>query len=89
MLNKKTSLVEFTPITGRTHQIRIHAAKELHCPIVGDTKYGSTASIVPGLNKKIHLHSSEIKIKNILGKNYSLKADLPTHMKLSIQKITC
>lgn len=34
------SLVEFRPETGRTHQIRIHAARGLHAPIVGDPVYG-------------------------------------------------
>lgn len=36
------SRVEFTPVTGRTHQLRVHAAHELglHCPIVGDPLYG-------------------------------------------------
>jgi tRNA pseudouridine65 synthase len=34
------SFVEFTPITGRRHQLRIHACKINH-PIVGDHKYGS------------------------------------------------
>ena len=35
--------IEFTPITGRTHQLRLHAAHELGlgCPIVGDSLYGS------------------------------------------------
>jgi tRNA pseudouridine32 synthase / 23S rRNA pseudouridine746 synthase len=33
------SLVAFTPITGRTHQIRVHAA-HLGCPIIGDYIYG-------------------------------------------------
>lgn len=34
--------VEFTPITGRTHQLRLHAAHALglHCPIIGDPLYG-------------------------------------------------
>ncbi len=37
------SLIEFTPLTGRTHQLRLHAAHELglDCPIVGDSLYGS------------------------------------------------
>ena len=83
----KISLIEFKPITGRTHQIRIHAAKNLQCPIVGDIKYGSNISIIPDLDKKMHLHSSEVKIKNIFDKNYSLKATLPTHIQLSIKKI--
>jgi tRNA pseudouridine32 synthase / 23S rRNA pseudouridine746 synthase len=33
------SLVEFRPETGRTHQIRIHAARGLRAPIVGDPVY--------------------------------------------------
>lgn len=35
------SLVEFTPRTGRTHQIRVHAASGIGIPIVGDPVYGS------------------------------------------------
>ena len=34
------ALVRFDIETGRTHQIRIHAAKTLGCPIVGDPLYG-------------------------------------------------
>ncbi|WP_326523515.1 RluA family pseudouridine synthase [Sphingomonas sp.] len=34
------SLVEFTPETGRTHQLRVHAATGLGVPIVGDPVYG-------------------------------------------------
>jgi len=37
------TLVEFTPLTGRTHQLRLHASHllGLGCPIVGDRLYGS------------------------------------------------
>jgi tRNA pseudouridine32 synthase/23S rRNA pseudouridine746 synthase len=34
------SLVEFRPETGRTHQIRVHAATGLGAPVVGDPVYG-------------------------------------------------
>lgn len=37
------ALVRFDIETGRTHQIRIHAAKELGCPIIGDPLYGDAA----------------------------------------------
>eukprot|EP00811_Abedinium_folium_P035841 NODE_8600_length_1483_cov_2.987463.p1 GENE.NODE_8600_length_1483_cov_2.987463~~NODE_8600_length_1483_cov_2.987463.p1 ORF type:complete len:169 (+),score=48.23 NODE_8600_length_1483_cov_2.987463:891-1397(+) len=34
------STVYFTPLTGRTHQLRRHAAKALGRPILGDARYG-------------------------------------------------
>lgn len=37
------ALVRFDIETGRTHQIRLHAAKELGCPLVGDSLYGDAA----------------------------------------------
>ncbi len=42
--NKTTTRLEFTPLTGRTHQLRVHAAHPrpmgLGAPIVGDSLYG-------------------------------------------------
>lgn len=35
------SLVAFLPETGRTHQIRVHAAQVLGCPLLGDKTYGA------------------------------------------------
>jgi 23S rRNA pseudouridine955/2504/2580 synthase len=57
------SLLEAKPITGRTHQIRVHAA-HLNHPIIGDQKYGNES-----INKKakklginqLCLHSSSIE----------------------------
>lgn len=42
-IEKNRTRVEFTPVTGRTHQLRLHASHELglNCPIVGDRLYGN------------------------------------------------
>ena len=38
-----TALLELHPLTGRTHQLRLHCA-HLGCPILGDPQYGTAAS---------------------------------------------
>ncbi len=50
-LENKTK-VYFYPITGRTHQLRVHAAHQLglNCPIVGDDLYGQKSN-------RLHLHA--------------------------------
>ena len=49
--------VEFTPLTGRTHQLRVHSAhsKGLNCPIIGDSFYGTGTD-----GDKMMLHASEL-----------------------------
>lgn len=51
--------VHFWPITGRTHQLRMHAshASGLNCPIVGDDLYGTKAD-------RLHLHAEWIEFKH-------------------------
>ena len=49
--------VEAEPLTGRTHQIRVHAA-ESGFPILGDTLYGGTAA------PRIYLHAAELTVKH-------------------------
>ena len=52
--NNSTRVV-FTPITGRTHQLRVHSAHELGIghPIIGDSLYGN-----PQLADRLMLHSN-------------------------------
>ena len=38
------ALISFAPETGRTHQLRVHAASGLGMPIIGDPMYGSAGS---------------------------------------------
>ena len=54
------TLLEFHPLTGRTHQIRLHCAF-LKCPIVADSIYGHRHSTIPTL-KRHFLHAQRLKI---------------------------
>lgn len=51
------TLMEFSLDTGRKNQIRVHAAKELGHPIVGDRKYGATTSPI----NRIALHALTLR----------------------------
>jgi 23S rRNA pseudouridine1911/1915/1917 synthase len=56
---RKHTLLEFHPLTGRTHQIRLHCAF-LKCPIVGDEVYGRKTSTVE--IGRHFLHAYRLKI---------------------------
>ena len=53
---KECALVCLTPVTGRTHQLRVHAASSegLDCPIVGDALYGA-------VDDRLMLHASNVE----------------------------
>lgn len=61
--NPKRTLVKYTPVTGRTHQLRIHSLEFGH-PIVGCDLYNSTNLIdsepASDLTKRLMLHASDI-----------------------------
>jgi 23S rRNA pseudouridine955/2504/2580 synthase len=68
------------PITGRTHQIRVHLAS-IGTPIVGDFKYGGTESRGRGeIADKLHLHARSIDIGRPDGGRLQATAPLPPHM---------
>ncbi len=50
-------VVEAEPLTGRTHQIRVHAA-DAGFPILGDTLYGGTPA------PRVYLHAAELTLKH-------------------------
>ncbi len=73
------------PITGRTHQIRVHLAS-LGTPIVGDFKYGGADAKGKGaIPDKLHLHARSIDIGRPDGGRLQVTAPLPPHMEKSWQ----
>lgn len=81
-LGKKASWLELSPLTGRTHQLRVHVAEALNTPIIGDGKYGGERSFAVGIenNKKLHLHARVLKIPHPKAGFLEIQADLPKHM---------
>lgn len=80
-LAQKLSWVELKPLTGRTHQLRVHMETLGH-PIIGDSKYGGDYAFPEGLNlpKQLHLHARHILIPDFKGKKIEVTAPLPPHM---------
>jgi 23S rRNA pseudouridine955/2504/2580 synthase len=70
------------PLTGRTHQLRVHCAAIGH-PILGDGKYGGEAAFLPaeGGPTQLHLHARELVLPHPSGSGeLRVRADLPPHM---------
>lgn len=69
----KRTLVAFYPLTGRTHQLRVHAAhpRGLNTPILGDSLYGNKAS-------RLYLFAEYLELKHpISGKQLCLEKKSP------------
>jgi 23S rRNA pseudouridine955/2504/2580 synthase len=74
------SWVAARPVTGRTHQIRVHLAS-LGTPIIGDFKYGGVEARGRGaIADKLHLHARSLDIPRPDGGRVAVTAPLPPHM---------
>lgn len=60
------TLISFYPITGRTHQLRLHAAhtEGLGMPIVGDNIYGRETHIESDNSHRLCLHASMVEFEH-------------------------
>jgi 23S rRNA pseudouridine955/2504/2580 synthase len=84
---RDSTLVEARPITGRTHQIRVHAAHAGH-PILGDNKYASAesdASTRALQLKRLFLHAESLRFR-LDDRQYALFAPLDSELQ-SVLKI--
>ena len=69
----KYTLIDVKPITGRTHQIRVHMLSVGH-PVTGDEIYGTPH---PKLNRQF-LHARSLGFKHPVTQKYiEFKTDLP------------
>jgi 23S rRNA pseudouridine955/2504/2580 synthase len=81
---QKLAWLSMRPVTGRTHQLRAHAAHIGH-PIVGDPKYFDAEDwqLPGGMQDKLHLHARRIVIPHPSGGSLDVTAQLPPHMQQS------
>jgi 23S rRNA pseudouridine955/2504/2580 synthase len=78
---QKLSWLSLRPVTGRTHQLRVHTAEMGH-PIVGDPKYFNVENweLPGGIQQRLHLHARRIVMPLPSGDTLDVTAPLPQHM---------
>ncbi len=80
---KEYSLLEVSPKTGRTHQIRIHL-KSIGHPIVGDQLYAPRKESLPAGLQRLFLHAQKISLITPDGKSLVLEVDPPEDLQKTL-----
>ncbi len=80
-VKSRVSWLELRPLTGRTHQLRVHCAEGLGCPILGDGKYGGAAAHMERVSGKLHLHARALRLPHPDGGTLEVAASPPPHMR--------
>ncbi|MGH7119996.1 MAG: RluA family pseudouridine synthase [Acetobacteraceae bacterium] len=77
--SERFAWLELSPLTGRTHQLRVHCAA-LGTPILGDATYGGREGVPGGLPTPLHLVARTLTLPHPEGGQISVEAPLPPHM---------
>ncbi|AOX16243.1 RluA family pseudouridine synthase [Kozakia baliensis] len=83
---KKISWLALEPLTGRTHQLRVHC-ETLGTPIIGDPRYGGKAAHPEGFTDRLHLHARALDLPHPAGGRLQVAAPLPPHMKTTFKEM--
>ncbi len=82
-IGDKAAWLALLPLTGRTHQLRVHCAEALGTPVVGDRKYGGDRADLPGqeIGRQMHLHARTLVLPHPAGGILAVTAPLSDHMR--------
>jgi 23S rRNA pseudouridine955/2504/2580 synthase len=82
---QKLAWLELRPLTGRTHQLRVHCVA-IGAPILGDVTYArpdqnnAFSATAAGLSEALHLHARALRLPHPAGGMLIVEAGLPPHM---------
>lgn len=77
---KVSAWLALQPLSGRTHQLRVHCAL-MDCPILGDPKYGGATAWPTGAPAGLMLHARELDLPHPDGGRLTLEAPLSDTMR--------
>ena len=84
---RKAAWLALSPLTGRTHQLRVHC-EAIECPILGDGKYGGAKAFLDGLSNQMHLHARAIDFPHpVTGHRVVIEAPVPPHFAESLKAL--
>ncbi len=85
---RRAAWLALRPLTGRTHQLRAHAAA-IGTPILGDGKYGGAEAFPSGLDvaRRLHLHARALRVPNGRGGWTALEAPPPPHFRETLKAL--
>ncbi|HVZ10438.1 RluA family pseudouridine synthase [Rhodopila sp.] len=89
---RKLAWLELKPLTGRTHQLRVHCVA-LRTPVLGDEKYekpdqnNAFSAVIQGLSNDLHLHARRLELPHPAGGRLVVEADLAPHMRATFQTL--
>ena len=85
--DERIAWLSLKPVTGRTHQLRVHLAHIGH-PIVGDPRYGGLKNLPAGIEKKLHLHARRLIFPHpVTEQCMDITAPLPPHMQKALRAL--
>jgi len=83
---KAAAWLALRPITGRTHQLRVHL-ELIGTPILGDGKYGGGEAMLNQISGKLHLHAQRLILPHPVRGMIDVQAPPPEHFLASLKHL--